>query len=309
MRLRRQTAIHTNSLIRITEPPANSQKRPRVCYTLSVIMKLLNGQELAAYIKQRQAQQVRGLRQAHAVAPKLAIIQVKDDPVINTYVRLKRQYGADIQVEVDIHTPRQSDVPDLLGRLNDDPGVHGIIVQLPLVDTGQTEEIVNLVAAEKDVDALGREAKFEPATPMAILWLLAGYNVDLAGKKVLLIGRGKLVGAPLERILKSSDIDVTVADRSTADLKGLSQEADIIITAAGSPALLFPDMVKQGAVVVDAGVASEDGKTVGDVAPELYEREDLTITPAKGGVGPLTVCALFENVIRAAGKFADNHNG
>jgi methylenetetrahydrofolate dehydrogenase (NADP+) / methenyltetrahydrofolate cyclohydrolase len=263
-------------------------------------VKLLNGKELAGFIKERQAHEVRSLRQAHGLIPKLAIIQVKDDPVINTYVRLKKQYGADIQVEVDVYTPTETEVPQLLDKLNADKSVHGIIVQLPLIDTSRTDEIVNLVSPWKDVDALGQDAQFDPATPMAIMWLLAGYNIDLQGKKVLLVGRGKLVGAPLERILTDSGVDVSVAVRETKNLAELAKQADVIITAAGSPALLFPDMIKEGAVVVDAGVASEDGKTVGDVASEVYERDDLTITPAKGGVGPLTVCALFENVIRAA---------
>jgi methylenetetrahydrofolate dehydrogenase (NADP+)/methenyltetrahydrofolate cyclohydrolase len=157
-----------------------------------------------------------------------------------------------------------------------------------------------MVDGSKDVDALGENPAFEPATPMAIMWLLAGYNVDLRSKKVLLIGRGKLVGAPLEKILRNSEIDVSVADRTTEDLQKETLQADVIITATGSPAILYPNMIKEGTVVVDAGVASEDGKTVGDVAPELYERDDLIITPEKGGVGPLTVCALFENVLRAA---------
>ncbi len=247
---------------------------------------------------------MRGLRQAHKIFPKLAIVVTIDHPVIDVYVRLKKQYGADILVDVDIHRVDQSEVPALLERLNTDDSVHGIITQLPLADTSQTDEIVNLVAPDKDVDALGKNARFDPATPMAILWLLAGYNVDFKGKHILLIGRGKLVGAPLEKMLLNSGHDVAVADRTTQDLKAEALKADIIITAAGSPALLFSDMVKQGAVVVDAGVASEDGKTVGDVAPELYERDDLTITPAKGGVGPLTVCALFDNVIRAARSHA-----
>lgn len=321
------------------------------------VMKLLNGQELALFIKERQARQVRGLRQAHGVAPRLAIVQTRDDPVINLYVRLKKQYGADILIDVDVHFVAQADVPELLERLNADEAVHGIIVQLPLEDPAETDRIVNLVAPDKDVDALGdpdapwpphldaahgagekrtepynkygegvsetatkRSAKtasgvasfagqqaggvrgswFDPATPMAIMWLLAGYNIELAGKNVLLIGRGKLVGAPLEKMLLASGINVTVADRTTQDLSQLTKQADVIITATGSPAILYPDMIKPGAVVVDAGVASEDGKTVGDVAPEVYERDDLTITPAKGGVGPLTVCALFDNVIRAA---------
>lgn len=267
-------------------------------------MKILNGKDLADYIKQRQAGEVRALRQAHNVFPKLAIIQVKDDPVINTYVRLKKQYGADILVGVDVYNIPQQEIAKNLQSLNADESVHGIIIQLPLTDPLQTDEIVNMVAPNKDVDALGLKAIYEPATPMAIQWLLAGYNVDMRGKKVLLIGRGKLVGAPLEKILKESGIDVTVADRSTETLNTLSKESDIIITATGSPAILYSEMIKPGAVVVDAGVASEDGKTVGDVAPDVYERDDLTITPTKGGVGPLTVCALFENVIRSARKLA-----
>jgi methylenetetrahydrofolate dehydrogenase (NADP+) / methenyltetrahydrofolate cyclohydrolase len=268
-------------------------------------MKILNGKDLADYIKDRQAREVRALRQAHNVFPKLAIVQCKDDPVINTYVRLKKKYGADIQIDVEVHTISQGEVAKNLQTLNADETIHGIIVQLPLADTSQTDEIVNMVAPDKDVDSLGNKAEFEPATPMAIQWLLAGYNVDLQGKKVLLVGRGKLVGAPLEKILTDSGIDVTVADRNTETLGDLSKESDVIITATGSPAIIYSDMVKQGAVVVDAGVASEDGKTVGDVAPDVYERDDLTITPTKGGVGPLTVCALFENVIRAAKRKID----
>jgi methylenetetrahydrofolate dehydrogenase (NADP+)/methenyltetrahydrofolate cyclohydrolase len=262
--------------------------------------KILNGSELAGYIKQRQAKAVHGLRQAHHVTPKLAIIQCKDDPVINTYVRLKKRYGTDINVDVDTHFIAQSQIPALVKKLNADDEVHGVIVQLPLSDTAQTDEIVNLVAPGKDVDALGKAAQFDPATPLAILWLLSGYNVDLKGKHILLIGRGKLVGAPLEKMLKNSGLDVEVIERSARDLSKHTKDADIIITATGSPAILYSSMIKQNAVVVDAGVASEEGKTVGDLADDVYDRTDLTITPQKGGVGPLTVCALFDNVIRSA---------
>lgn len=263
-------------------------------------MKSLNGGELAGFIKERQAHQVRALRQAHDIAPKLAIVVTVDNPVIETYMRLKQRYGADISVEVDIHRVKLPEVKGLLSKLSNDQSVHGIIVQLPLSDPSQTDGVVDLVDPNKDVDALGKKAAFEPATPMAIMWLLAGYNVDLAGKRVLLIGRGKLVGAPLEKIFIKSEIDVHVVDKETVNLANEAMEADVIITATGSPAILSADMIKQGAVVVDAGVASESGKTVGDLAPGVYERDDLTITPKKGGVGPLTVCALFENVIRAA---------
>lgn len=268
-------------------------------------MKILNGTELASYIKQRQAQQVRALRQAHSIAPKLAIVVTVNNPVIETYMRLKERYGSDILVDVDIYRIEQTEVKKLLNKLSKDQTVHGVIVQLPLKDPAQTDVIVNLVDPSKDVDALGAKSTFEPATPMAIMWLLAGYNVNLAGKRVLLIGRGKLVGGPLEKLLSDSGIDVHVVDRETANLAEESQEADVIITATGSPSVLTSAMIKQGAVVVDAGVASEDGKTIGDVAKDVYTRDDLTITPTKGGVGPLTVCALFENVIRAAQRRAE----
>jgi len=215
-------------------------------------------------------------------------------------VNLKQKYGEDIGVEVELHKVPQTDASKILNKLSIDESVHGIIVQLPLEDPSKTDEIVNLVDPKKDVDALGKDSKFDPATPMAILWLLNGYNIDLQTKRILLIGRGKLVGAPLERILKNSGYVVSVIDREIPDLAERTKEADVIITATGSPAILYPDMIKHGAVVVDAGVASEEGKTVGDLAPEVYQRDDLTITPEKGGVGPLTVCALFENVIRAA---------
>lgn len=263
-------------------------------------MKLLNGRELAEFIKERQAREVRRLRQAVGVQPKLAIIQCKDDPVINTYVRLKQDYGDEMQVEVDVYKIAQKDAKAKIETLNNDDSVHGIIVQLPLEDVTETDQILNFVSPQKDVDALGENPDFDPATPMAIQWLLAGYNIDLRGKNIVLVGKGKLVGAPLEKMLTQSEIPVVMADRTTEDLASLTQNADIIITATGSPGVITSDMVKPKAVVVDAGVASESGKTVGDVAPELYQRDDITITPQKGGVGPLTVCALFDNVLRAA---------
>lgn len=265
-----------------------------------VAMRLLNGAELAGFIKERQAQQVRALRQADGVQPRLAIVQTLDDPVINTYVSLKERYGADISVEVEVHRVEQTDGLALIKQLNDDDRVHGIIVQLPLSDVSQTQELVDLVAPQKDVDGLGTRAMLDPATAVAILWLLAGYNVELRGKKIVIVGRGRLVGEPLSKLLLSSGLDVSVADRDTENLANLTRAADIIISATGSPRLLKSDMIKPNAVVVDAGVATDAGKLVGDLDEEVRKRDDLTITSAKGGVGPLTVCALFDNVIRAA---------
>lgn len=262
-------------------------------------MKELNGSELAEFIKERQAKAVRGLRQAFNVQPKLAIVVTVEKPVIEIYMRLKEQYGQDILVDVEIHHVKQPEAVALIQKLNHDSSIHGIIVQLPLDDPSQTEEIVNTVAPEKDVDALGKKALLDPATPTAILWLLAGYGVELRGRKVVILGKGKLVGEPLEGMLKKSDIDVK-AYGSSDDIVAAVSVADIIITATGSPGVLKSEMIPQNAVVVDAGVAVEKGRAVGDLAEDVYERNDLKITPKKGGVGPLTVSALFENVIKAA---------
>lgn len=280
-----------------------------ICYNC-LVMRLLNGKELAGFIKERQAKQVRALRQAKGIQPKLAIVvTAKNNSVIDLYTRLKQQYGTDILIDVDIHRVDQKEVRELLNKLSKDESVHAIIVQLPLENPSETDEIVALVDPAKDVDGLVPGSRFEPATPMAILWLLSGYNVNLPGKEVVLVGRGKLVGAPLEKMLIASGITPRIVEKETLDGPGEIRKGDVVITATGVAGLIKPDMLKENAVVVDAGVASEGAKTVGDVSPEVYDqRDDLIITPAKGGVGPLTVCALFENVIRAAEASAE-HKG
>ena len=268
-------------------------------------MRSLNGRELAEYIQERQAKQVRGLRQSDKVVPKLAIVVASNNPVIDVYMRLKQRYGEEIFVDVDVHRVDQAAVPALVEKLNADNTIHGIIIQLPLEDPSQTDDLTALVAPAKDVDGLGSDASFDPATPLAVMWLLAGYNIELRDKTVLLVGLGKLVGRPLQKLMLASGITPQVSTIETADLQELCPLADVIISATGVPGIITPAMLKQKAVVVDAGVASEGGKTVGDLAPEVYDRDDLTITPTRGGVGPLTVCALFDNVIIAARRVAD----
>ena len=263
-------------------------------------MRLLDGKELSEYITERQARQVRALRQASHVAPKLAIIQTIDDPVIDMYVRLKKSYGEDILVDVAVHKIDQAELLATIAALNDDDSVQGIIIQLPLADPSQTDAAVNAVLPAKDVDGLGDNAVFTPATAMAINWLLAGYNVELRGRPIAIVGNGRLVGAPLSKLWQSMGLDVTVYDDTTADLPTEVRKAQIVVTATGVPGLIRSQMVQPGAVVVDAGTASENGKVVGDVAEDVRTRSDLTITPIKGGVGPLTVTALFDNVIQAA---------
>ena len=284
-------------------------------------MKELNGHELAEYMKENQAHLVRSLR-AQGVQPKLVIIRDSDNPVITKYVQLKQRYGADIGVEVEDWL--REDAKTAVHEANSDPSIHGVIVQLPLRDKAMTDEIVQEIMPGKDVDGLshrvnndtngytsgeikngedagtaGAMPRFESATATAINWLLAGYDIDLTVKKIAIVGRGRLVGAPLERMWRNSGYNVTVF-RSKDSLETLP-EYDVIVSATGVAHLIKDEMVGSGAVVVDAGTASEGGVLVGDVDDAVRERNDLkAMTPKVGGVGPLTVTALFEHVLIAA---------
>ena len=266
-------------------------------------MRELNGSELAGFIKERQAKQVRALRQAWHINPRLAIVTDVENPVIETYMRLKQRYGADILIDVEIHRVPAGGALEVIQELNNRDDVQGIILQLPISNSDQTEELLESIREDKDVDGLRKKAIFQAATPTAINWLLAGYGVDLKGKKVAIVGRGRLVGAPLERMWLKSGVDVTVFEKGD-DLSQLINY-DIIVSATGVPGLIKSQMVKAKAVVVDAGTASENGKIVGDVSEEVRQRNDVIITPKKGGVGPLTVSALFDNVITACLKIAN----
>ena len=266
-------------------------------------MRELNGSELAGFIKERQAKQVRALRQAWHINPRLAIVTDVENPVIETYMRLKQRYGADILIDVEIHRVPAGGALEVIQELNNRDDVQGIILQLPISNPDQTEELLESIREDKDVDGLRKRAIFQAATPTAINWLLAGYGVDLKNKKVAIVGRGRLVGAPLEKMWLKSGVDVTVFEKGD-DLSQLINY-DIIVSATGVPGLIKSQMIKTKAVVVDAGTASENGKIVGDVSEEVRQRNDVIITPKKGGVGPLTVSALFDNVITACLKIAN----
>ncbi|MBQ6130362.1 bifunctional 5,10-methylenetetrahydrofolate dehydrogenase/5,10-methenyltetrahydrofolate cyclohydrolase [Candidatus Saccharibacteria bacterium] len=287
--------------------------------------KELNGRELAGFIKERQFHRVTSLK-GQKIFPKLCILRDNDDPVIETYVRLKRRYGEDIGVSVDDIVVKNTDeLQTAIDRANHAPDVSALIIQLPLKtlppepkspptaseapgtasrktpDTPESslDALLAKIAPEKDVDGLSKTGAFDSATATAILWLLAGYDIDLSGKKIALVGRGRLVGAPLYRMLKNSGNSVELFHRGS-DLEKLTA-FDIIITATGVPGLIKSAYLKPGAVVVDAGTASEDGVLKGDLDEAARARPDLkALTPKLGGVGPLTISVLFENVITAA---------
>ena len=263
-------------------------------------MRILDGRELADYVKERQAKQVRNLRQTWHVLPKLVIVIASQDEVIDTYVRLKQSYGEDILIEVEVRRVEQDLVRETIEALNADASVHGIIIQLPLADPSQTDELVALIDPQKDVDGLGPESVYVSATATAIDWLLAGYNVTLRDRLIAIVGQGRLVGAPLARLWGSTGLSIVTFDDTTTDLQSELRKADVIVTATGVPGLITSQMISPGKVVVDAGTASENGVIFGDVAEDVRERNDLTITPIRGGVGPLTIAALFDNVMVAA---------
>ena len=258
-------------------------------------MKSLNGRDLASFIKERQAHQVASLE----IKPKLLIIRDSNNPVITKYVNLKIKYGEDIGVDVEDYLAKNSEsIATKIKEANEDPAISGIILQLPILEKEKTDELCNLIAPTKDVDGLGIKAKYDSATATAILWLLAGYDIKLENKKIAIVGRGKLVGAPLYHIFQTSNYDVSLFHRGD-DLTNL-KSFDIIISATGVPGLISSDFISPGATLVDAGTASEDGVIKGDFAPELYTRKDLTaITPVVGGVGPLTITCLFDHLLQA----------
>ena len=276
-------------------------------------MRFLNGAELRDFIKERQAKQVRALRQSWRVFPKLVIFYSSKSPVTETYMRLKEKYGEDILIEVERRKVDVELMKEEIQKANLDENVHGIIVQLPLenengekLSKNENEAILSEISKEKDVDGLNG-GDFVPATAQAINWLLAGYNISLEGKKVAVVGQGRLVGAPLSKMLENSGVTVSKFDEfNSKEMIKTLKDFDVVITAVGKPGLITSEMLKSKAVVVDAGTASEGGEIKGDVSDEVRKnRKDLTITPIKGGVGPLTVASLIDNVIIAARKVAN----
>lgn len=259
---------------------------------------LLDGRELAGFIKQRHYEQLQNMHQVSR-RPRLAIIDINQEVVSNKYAEIKQRYGEDIGVAVAVHNTSAAELMSTLTDLNQDATTHGVLVQLPLPQEVNAEEVTDALHPSKDVDALGGNSNFLPPTPNAIFWLLGGYGIEMANKTIGVIGQGNLVGRPLVKMLRESGQEPLVCDLHTGDRQQILSQADIIVTATGQPKSLTSNEVRAGVTVIDAGTASEQGALVGDVDPLLYQREDINISPVPGGVGPLTVCALFENVLTA----------
>jgi methylenetetrahydrofolate dehydrogenase (NADP+)/methenyltetrahydrofolate cyclohydrolase len=274
---------------------------------------ILDGKQTAADIRAELAQRVSALR-AQGVLPGLGTVLVGDDPGSHAYVGGKHRDCAQIGVNsmrVDLPaTATREQILAALADLNEDPACTGYIVQLPLPAGIDQGEVLAAIDPAKDADglhpmSLGRLVLNEPAplpcTPRGIVELLRRYEVPIAGRHVVVIGRGVTVGRPLGLLLtrKSENATVTLCHTGTPDFKAFTREADIVVVAAGVPGLLTADMVKPGAAVLDVGITRTDAGLVGDVAPEVAQVAGH-VAPMPGGVGPMTRAMLLVNVVEMA---------
>ena len=288
---------------------------------------ILDGKKIAAEIRAELREEVAELVAQGHRAPSLAVIIVGNNPASETYVNNKLKACAEVGITaLKIAYPTEITEQALLNevaRLNNDPAIDGFIVQLPLPEHINESTIMSAINRCKDVDGLtpenvGRTVQGLPsiisATPRGIRELLARYQIQTAGKHVVVIGRSNIVGKPIAMLLMQrpylslpgmsaaslGDATVTICHSKTQDLKSICLTADIIIVAAGSPKLLTADMVKEGATVIDVGINRVDGKLVGDVDFENVAPKAAYITPVPGGVGPMTIVSLLQNTLQAA---------
>lgn len=246
--------------------------------------------------------------------PRLATVIVGSDPASQMYVRMKHRACEQVGIgSIGIDLPADASTERVLEavvKLNNDPDINGILVQLPLpagVDTGR---VINAIAPNKDVDGfhpcnIGRlfsgEPLFAPCTPQGIMTILEEYRIPIAGKHAVVIGRSIDVGRPMAALLLNADATVTICHSKTGDLKEVARRADILVSAVGKARFVGPDMVKEGAAVIDVGINhDEDGKLCGDVDFEAVKDVAGAITPVPGGVGPMTIATLMENTFKAA---------
>jgi methylenetetrahydrofolate dehydrogenase (NADP+)/methenyltetrahydrofolate cyclohydrolase len=278
--------------------------------------RLLDGKALAQTMQAEIAAGVTEFFQKTGKRPGLATVLVGENPASQTYVRNKRRACEKAGMVSAVHdlpaSTTQSDLLALLGRLNADPAIHGILVQLPLPSHVNESAVVDAVHPLKDVDGFGPESlglltagrpRYLACTPHGVVQLLKRNGVALAGRHVAIVGRSNIVGKPLALLLlqKGTDATVTVCHSRTADVGAVTRQADIVVMAIGSPSYLKADMIRPGAVVVDVGTNRlPDGRLVGDVDFEAVKEVASAITPVPGGVGPMTITMLLFNTLEAA---------
>lgn len=275
--------------------------------------KIIDGKAISAEIREEIKQRTARLVEK-GVTPGLAVVLVGDDPASAVYVRNKQRaceqvgfYSEQIILSADTEIP---ELRAVIERLNADPRVHGILVQLPLPPQLDEREVIMLIDPEKDVDAfhpvnVGRIVsgvyRFAPCTPAGIMQLLRRSGIEVAGRECVVVGRSNIVGKPMALLLLEANGTVTVCHSRTVALPDVCRRADILVCAVGRPGFITADMVKPGATVIDVGINRlPDGHLAGDVDFVGVERVAGAITPVPGGVGPMTITMLLENTLRAA---------
>jgi methylenetetrahydrofolate dehydrogenase (NADP+) / methenyltetrahydrofolate cyclohydrolase len=276
--------------------------------------KIIDGLAVSNHIKNGLKNEISELR-TKALIPCLATILIGSDPPSLVYINNKQKAANSIGIrtlDYRLHTTiSQTELIRLIEKLNLDSAVHGILIQLPLPDHLDKYKVINMVDPKKDVDGLtfinsglllNDKTNLIPCTPLGIMELFRFYEIQLDGTSVLIINRSNLVGKPLASLLLSKNSTVTISHSHTNNLKFFSQNADIVITAVGNrnSFVLTPDMVKNGATIIDVGTNRVDGKLCGDVEFERVREKASYITPVPGGVGPMTICMLLRNTVEAS---------
>ena len=280
--------------------------------------KLIDGKAISAQIRMELAESTKQFEKESGFLPGLAVVIVGEDPASQVYVRNKRRACEEVgfyseAYELPAETT-QAELESLVERLNEDPKIHGILVQLPLPKHLDETGILLKIRPEKDVDAfhpynVGKimigDYNFLPCTPAGVMALLARSGVEIAGKNCVVIGRSNIVGKPMAMLLLHANGTVTICHSKTKDLAAVCREADILVVAIGRADFVGADMVKPGAVVIDVGMNRRaDGKLTGDVNFAEVEPIASAITPVPGGVGPMTITMLMQNTLTAAKKAA-----
>ena len=275
-------------------------------------MELINGKELAKKIRGELKLEVDNLRK-NGIIPKLAVIMVGDDKASEVYVRNKSKACNEIGIEFEEFllksNIKQEELIDLIKKLNDRKDVHGILLQSPIPEHLNIREAFDTIDYRKDVDgfnpvnigklAIGEDA-FVSCTPYGVIKMLEEYNIVIEGKRAVVIGRSNIVGKPLIQCLLNKNATVTICHSKTKNIAEITKEADILIAALGKPKFVKENMVKENAVVIDVGInRNEEGKLVGDVDFENVSKKASYITPVPGGVGPMTIAMLMNNVVKA----------
>ncbi len=279
---------------------------------------IIDGKAFAANLRREIARKVALIKRNNSLTPGLAVVLVGEDPASQVYVRSKGKQTEEAGMNSYEHKlsaeTSQEDLLRLIDQLNNDPAVHGILVQLPLPKHIDEEKVINSVAADKDVDgfhltnvgklATGAEG-IMPCTPLGSMMMLKHHLGDLSGKKAIVVGRSNIVGKPMAALLLKESCTVTIAHSRTQDLPGECRQADIVIAAVGQPEMIKGDWIKPGATVIDVGinrVEKEDGSTklVGDVEFSSASKIAGAITPVPGGVGPMTIACLLHNTLQQA---------